>query len=206
MNAIAVTRPSRWTPWWDRLSLYLPVVLMGLLALGSYWLVRLTPPPPTEAAPRATSNEPDYFMRDFALRRFSSDGQLQHELRGHEVRHFPDTGHMEVDKAWFRSAGADGRLTQGQGDRVSTNADQTRHHLQGNVVLVREAAADGSAPRLEFLGSSLEVDTHAGRVTSDQPVVLLRGRDRLTANSLDYDDKRSLAVMEGRVRATLAGR
>lgn len=206
MNALAVPRPSRWTPWWDRLTLYLPVVLMGLLALGSYWLVRLAPPPPAEAAPRTATDEPDYFMRDFALRRFTAEGQLQHELRGHEVRHYPDTGHLEVDQAWFRSAGPDGRLTQGQGDRVRTNADQTRHHLEGNVVLVREAAPDGSAPRLEFQGSSLEVDTTAGRVTSGQPVVLLRGRDRLTANSLEYDDQRSQALMQGRVRATLAGR
>ena len=28
---------------WDRLSIYLPVVLMGLLAMGSYWLLRATP-------------------------------------------------------------------------------------------------------------------------------------------------------------------
>ena len=29
----------------DRLSLYLPIVLMGLLALGSWWLVRSAPRP-----------------------------------------------------------------------------------------------------------------------------------------------------------------
>ena len=29
----------------DRLSLYLPIVLMGLLALGSWWLVRSAPAP-----------------------------------------------------------------------------------------------------------------------------------------------------------------
>ena len=28
---------------WDRLSLYLPIALMGLVALGTYWLVQSTP-------------------------------------------------------------------------------------------------------------------------------------------------------------------
>ena len=37
---------------WDRLSIYLPVVLMGLLALGSYWLLRATPEPELPVAER----------------------------------------------------------------------------------------------------------------------------------------------------------
>ena len=28
---------------WDRLAIYLPVMLMGVLALGTYWLARNTP-------------------------------------------------------------------------------------------------------------------------------------------------------------------
>lgn len=36
---------------WDQLSIYLPVLLMGLLALGTWWLVRNAPMPqlPAEA-------------------------------------------------------------------------------------------------------------------------------------------------------------
>ena len=30
---------------WDQVSIYLPVLLMGLLALASYWLLRATPAP-----------------------------------------------------------------------------------------------------------------------------------------------------------------
>ena len=26
---------------WDRLSIYLPIAMMGLMALGTYWLVRI---------------------------------------------------------------------------------------------------------------------------------------------------------------------
>jgi hypothetical protein len=30
---------------WEKFSLYLPVILMGLLALGTWWLVRNAPAP-----------------------------------------------------------------------------------------------------------------------------------------------------------------
>ena len=45
-----VTRPSApASAWmllratWDRLSVYLPIMLMGLMAMGTYWLARNTP-------------------------------------------------------------------------------------------------------------------------------------------------------------------
>ena len=54
MNAATLTPPPAGAPrprarrrrhWWDQLSIYLPVLLMGLLALASYWLLRATPAP-----------------------------------------------------------------------------------------------------------------------------------------------------------------
>ena len=59
----------RWTalPWparlLDALSSYLPMLLMGLLALGSWWLVKNTPMPegPRVAAP--LRHDADYTMR-----------------------------------------------------------------------------------------------------------------------------------------------
>jgi hypothetical protein len=52
----------------DHLSIYLPVILMGVLALGTYWLVRTTPV--FRRPQQAPRHEPDYFMRDFAVKTF----------------------------------------------------------------------------------------------------------------------------------------
>ena len=53
-DAMPTTRPSarRSRHWADQITVYLPVLLMGLLALASYWLLRATPPPPEPAASR----------------------------------------------------------------------------------------------------------------------------------------------------------
>ena len=64
----------------DRLAVYLPLILMGLMAMGTYWLVRNSPVMgeiEQEAPPR---HVPDYFMRDFSVKVFAEDGRLKSEM------------------------------------------------------------------------------------------------------------------------------
>ncbi|HEX5391300.1 MAG TPA: LPS export ABC transporter periplasmic protein LptC [Burkholderiaceae bacterium] len=190
---------------WDRLSIYLPVVLMGLLALGSYWLLRATPEPVLPVAERPPQHEPDYFMRGFAVRSFAPDGSLRSEVRGTEARHYPDTNNTEIDQARIRSQQPGSPLTTATAQRVTSNADQTEFVLRGNAVVVREAAG-ANRPRLTFQGEHLQVLTDTRRVLSDKPVLLLRGRDQIQANSLDFQDNTGVALLQGRVVATLQAR
>lgn len=196
-------RRLRWG--WDRLSIYLPVVLMGLLALGSYWLLRATPEPELPVAERPPQHEPDYFMRGFAVRTFAPDGTLRSEVRGSEARHYPDNNSTEIDQARIRSQLPGSALTTARAERVTSNADQTEFVLRGNAVVVREAAG-ANRPRLEFQGDHLRVLTDERRVLSEQPVLLLRGRDQIRANTLDFRDGTGVAVLQGRVQATLQAR
>ena len=190
---------------WDRLSIYLPIVLMGLLALGSYWLLRATPEPELTSIERPPQHEPDYFMRGFAVRSFAPDGGLRSDVRGAEARHYPDTDSTEIDQARIRTQPPGSTLTTARADRVTSNADQTEYVLRGNAVVVREAAG-ANRPRLEFNGEHLRVLTGERRVTSEQPVVLLRGRDQIRANTLDFREATGVALLQGRVQATLQAR
>jgi lipopolysaccharide export system protein LptC len=200
MSALAMPLPTL-RRLWDRLSIYLPVLLMGALALGSYWLLRATPMPPEPPPERAPSHEPDYYMREFAVKTFDVRGELQNELRGAEIRHYPDTDTLEVDEARIRSFNASGELTTARARRVTTNADQTVYELTGEAVVVRE-----SVPRVEFRGEQLRILVQQDRIESSQPVLLIRGIDRITADRLQYDDASRQANLQGRVRATLAPR
>ena len=207
MTAAALTWPRRLRRAWDRATIYLPIALMGLLALGSYWLLRVTPEPDTQAAPRAPQHEPDYFMREFVVRSFFTDGQLRSEVRGQEARHYPDDGRLEVDNARIRHLRPDGSLTTGQAQRLTSNAEQTEFVLTGQAVVVREQArAAAGSPRLEFRGEHLRLLPEARRVIAEQPVLLLRGRDRMAAQGLDYRDDTGVALFKGRAVATLGAR
>lgn len=193
---------------WEQVSLYLPVLLMGLLALGTWWLVRNAPMPQLPTIERPLGHQPDYFMKTFSVKSFDSTGRLQSEVQGEVGRHYPDTDTLEIDKVRMRSVSPDGRLTVATANRALTNADATEVQLFGNAIVTREplpAKAGASAqPRLEFRGEFLHAFTNTERVRSDQPVTLTRGKDRFTADGLDYDNLDQVLQMRGRVRGVLS--
>ena len=191
---------------WERLSIYLPVLLMGLLALGTYWLVRSTPlqMTPAEAAP--VRHEPDYFMRKFSVKTFDRAGRLTNEVTGANARHFPDTDTLEIDSALIRAFNEEGKLTVAMARQALTNADASDVQLFGDARVVREQTLSPSGqlqPRMEFRGEFLHVSKHAQTIKSNKPVELTRGSDRFTADALDYDATDRVMQLKGRVKGTL---
>jgi lipopolysaccharide export system protein LptC len=193
----------------ESLMVYAPMVLMALLALASYWLLRATPEAAAPAPARVVRHDPTDVMRQFAVRTFDEGGGLRTEVFGEEARHYPDDGSMEIDSPRIRHTDERGVLVTATARRAWANGAQTEFTLRGNAIVVRDAATLTSGERLdrlEFRGESLHVWSDQHRVTSDQPVELWRGSSRVTANQLDYRETERLAVLTGRVRATLMPR
>jgi lipopolysaccharide export system protein LptC len=189
---------------WDRLSLYLPIALMGVLALGTYWLVRSTPEFAPPEAQRAPTHEPDYFMKKFSVRAFDVAGRLKNEVSGIEARHYPDTDLLEIDKVRIRSFNERGQLTAATANRAITNADATEVQLLGDALVVRAAGANvKDAPQLEFRGEFLHAFLKTEKLRSDKPVTLIRGKDRFVADAMDYDNLTQVLQLRGRVKGTL---
>jgi len=194
---------------WDQVSIYLPVLLMGLLALGSYWLLRLTPEPVPAPVASEVGPDPDYFMRRFSVKVFNADGSLRTEVFGAEARHYPDTGRMEIDTARIRSYSDTRQLTVATARRVTSNADNTEFTLEGDAVVIRQAGRDAAGkptPRMEFHGEFLKVLTPRDIIFSDRPVEMIRGADRVTANELLYRGDRQGVALSGNVRMQLQPR
>ena len=191
---------------WDRLSLYLPVGLMGLLALGTYWLVQNTPsarPPPVQGPVR---HEADYFMKNFSVKTFFANGKLKSEVFGSAARHYPDTDTLEIEQVRTRSMDALGRLTTARAERALTNGDASEVQLYGQARIVREALsgqAGAAGQRFEFRGEFLHAFMNTERVMSDQPVEMRRGLDVFSADAMEFDNLRQTMTMQGRVRGTL---
>lgn len=194
---------------WDQLSIYLPILLMGVLALGSYWLLRATPIPQVAAVEREPVHEPDYRMQRFSVKVFDANGRIKTEVYGTEGRHYPDTDTLEIDKARIRNYSPEGLLTTATAQRVTSNADSTEFVLEGDAVVVRQAgknAAGKRLPRLEFHGEYLRVLTKWDILASDKPVLLIRDNDQMRAESLLYRGDRQTAVLKGRVQVQMQPR
>lgn len=192
--------------WLDRLTLYFPVLLMGLLALGTYWLVRSTPGPEQKQPAAAVQHLPDYFMRQFSVKTFGTTGQLKSEVMGLEARHFPDTDTLEIDQVHIRSFSVDGQLTTATARQALANSDASEVQLIGQALVERKASLDKDGKptaALSFRGEFLHAFMDTDRIKSHKPVELTRGSDRFTANSMDYDKREGLMLLTGRVRGHL---
>ena len=191
---------------WDRISIYLPVILMGLLALGTYWLARSTPDLAPLAGTRAPLHEPDYFLRGFSVKTFDAHGRLTGEIRGSEARHYPDTDTTEIDQPRIRAFNEKGALTVATADKGISNADGSQVQLIGNAVVTRETPANGRNPPppvLEIRGDFLHAFMDQEKVKSDKPVTLKRGNDVFQAENLEYDNLDRVLELRGRVRGVL---
>lgn len=191
---------------WDRLSIYLPLVLMGVLALGTYWLVRSTPLFEPDAPEQAQRRDPDYLMERFSIKTFDGDGRLKSEVYGEQARHYPHTDTLEIDQVRIRSYNPRGFVTVATARQALANNDATEVQLMGNARVVREATVDRSGaalPRVSFSGEFLHAFLNDERIKSHKPVELERGGDRVTADSLDYSNFDQVVEMRGRVRGTL---
>lgn len=196
---------------WDRASVYLPVLLMGLLALGSWWLVRSAPTAASSAPQTVRGHEPDYFMQGFTVKNFAASGALLSEVSGDTGRHFADTETLEIDGMRLHSTDAAGRQTQASAKRALSNADGTDVQLFGDARVVRQAVVAGGAtdtaqPRLTFAGEFLHIWPQEERVESNQPVRLTRGNDSFEGNELQYDHARQVLMLKGKVRGSLMPR
>lgn len=207
--AMDVVRPRRSliTLAWDRLSVYLPVLLMMLLALGSYLLLQATPEPPKPPPERPLTHEADYFMRRFSVKVFSPNGELASEMYGTEAHHFPDTDTVEIENARVRAFNQYHQLSTATANQIVANGTGTQFELKGNAVVVRQAGRTASGQRvsrMEFHGEYLKVTTKPEHVSSNQPVLLIRDNDQITAEALDYvGDTTQVVNLTGKVRAKL---
>lgn len=200
-----VTPPRPRQPWhWylgQLVSAYLPLLLMALLALGTWWLVQNTPRPDVPRDPVAVRHEPDYTMQGFTLERFGADGRMRVRVQGRQVRHYPDTDTLEIDGVTIRALSPDGSVTRAVAQRALSNGDATEVQLLGGAQVVRETA--DADMLLEFRSEFLHAFLDTERVRSHLPVQLRQGRSEIRVGSIEYDNLSQSLTLGAPVRARL---
>ena len=211
MNALASSdRPSKpWqnpAPWYlraiDTASTYLPLLLMAVLALGTWWLVKNTPLFESDRGAAPLRHEPDYTMTQFRVQRFGANGAMRVQIEGDLMRHYPDTDTFEIDNPRIRAIGDDGRITTATARAALSNRDGSEVQLSGGAHVVREPTATETA--IDFRGEFLHYFQYTERVRSHLPVVVTQGGSEIRADSLAYDNLARVLDLKGHVRAVLS--
>ena len=198
---------AKWRRVGDKASMYLPVLIMGLLALGTWWLVRNAPKPIAVGTERVLQHDPDYFLKDFVIKNFEASGRLKSRLNGTAGEHFPDTDTLEIDDARMLSFTPDGRKTIGSSNRALSNGDGSEIQMFGQAVITREpmaASANQKAlPAMQLESEFLQIWPNEERVSTNKPVVMTRGTDKFTGDSMQYHHLDQILQMQGRVKGVI---
>lgn len=188
----------------DQLSLYLPLILMGVLALGSWWLVRSMPEMTYVDENKPVRKEPDYRLEKFWVKSFDSTGRMTREVGGATGRHYPDVDELHIDQVRIYAASEKSVKMNAKAETGIATGDGERVTLIGQAVAIREA--DAQAPRTELRGERLLALPKEERLLSSDPVRITRERDVFTAQTLNFNSKTGEYLLEGRVRGILAPR
>lgn len=199
MKPAGTEQPWRWRVV-EFFSAYLPLLLMALLALGTWWLVKNTPVAEGERAAAPLRHEPDYEMRNFSVQRFGAQGPLKAQIEGDLLRHFPDTDTVEIDNVRVRAVGADGRITYASARRGIANGAGTEVQLLGGAQVVSEATPTQAA--IDFRGEFLHAFLDTERVRSHLPVTVTHGDTQVRAEGMEYSHLDRLIQFSGRMRAS----
>jgi lipopolysaccharide export system protein LptC len=195
-------RRQPWTGWLrDTLSSYLPLLLMALLALGTWWLVKHTPALAPPVAPVEVRREPDYTMAQFSIDRFDRGGRLRVRVDGAQLRHYPDTDRYEIDEVRIRAFAPNGDVTLAVARRALANGDISELQLTGDAS-VTHTSPNGQA--LEMRSEFLHADLVTERVHTHLPARAFSSAEELWADAMDYDHPRRLLELQGRSRVRLA--
>jgi lipopolysaccharide export system protein LptC len=187
----------------ELMGAYLPLLLMALLALGTWWLVKNTPRPSAGDDAVTLRSDPDYEMRDFAITRFAADGRATVRIQGTWLRHFPDTDRIEIEAARIQALAPDGRVTQAQAARALGNGDASEWQLSGDAHVVAQTRGGGT---LELDSEFLHVFVTTERVRSHLPVRVRQGGDDIRAGGIDADNLAQRLQLTPPVRASFSPR
>ena len=186
----------------DAAATYLPLLLMGLLGLGTWWLVKNTPLAEPQSAAAPPRHEADYQMSNFVVQRFAADGAMLMQIEGRRMHHYPDTNTLEIDDARIRAISPDGRVTLARANRALSNGDGSEVQLMGAAQVLRDGVG-GDVPT-EFRSEFLHFFRATERVSSHLPVTVRRGASEFRADAVEYDHLARVIELKGRVRAVFA--
>ncbi len=185
----------------DRLTLYLPLLVMGLLAMASWWLVRSMPDVWGAPSSKPVRKDPDYHLEHFTTQVFDAQGRRIRELGGDKARHFPETDELHIDAVRFTAIDLQNRQVLATARQGVATGDGERLTLLGQARVVQPA--HGVTPRIELRGERLVALQEQERLLSDDPVEILRGADRFTAQGMAFDTRTGLYQLTGRVQGVL---
>lgn len=172
-----------------------PLLLAGLLAGMSFWL-EMASRAPAHSNDGKSRHDPDYIIKQFKVRRFDPQGNLQHTVIAEQMKHYPDDDSTVVTEP---------RITYHRNPPTFINSREAHISSKGeHVTLIDEVRVTrsgvGSKADTVLTTSRLDAWPDDEIAKSNVPVTITQGQTKVQGSGLSVDNKTSLYILEGPVQ------
>lgn len=182
-----------------RPTVLLPLVLMAMLAMLTFW-IDYSVQAPDAKIDGSSRHDPDYILNNFTTSRTDENGELRYRLTATEMRHYPDDDTTELEKPHFKRYQADKPFTTIEGDKGLVSPDAETVEFIDDVRVVRQAF--NGKGEMVVLTDRLEVMPNEEMAKTDRPVVITQEpKTVIHATGMIYDKKNQTVQLLSRVKA-----
>lgn len=159
------------------------IVLLAVLALGSFWLFEVTRRSDDEQGQKVQRTEPDFYLEDFSYVKISrATGRTSYHFSGSRLVHNPLDDSYEITAPVITNRSEGKPPTTLRGDRGTANSDYSEVNLYDNVRMDRAASADSQEMHLR--SSHLLILPDDDVVKTDVPVEITVGQSVLNGTGM----------------------
>lgn len=198
----------------DRFRTWLAIILLALVALGSFWILEVMRRNDEEGNARSTArSEPDYYVENFNFVRLPNNGKANYHITGERLTHHPRDDNFEIQQPRINSFNAnetplsiraDSAMVEPKSRQISPEREHDQIHLQGNVQVERPESTAASYLKLQSDYILLLPDENL--MKTDKQVKLTAKNAELRATGMIADNTKQKIELLGKVHARLSKR
>jgi len=191
----------------DRLTAWSPVLLLGGLAALTYWLdAQVQQPPPRRDG--STRHDPDLFVERFRAVSYGADGQVLQSLAAAGAQHYPDDQSTDFISPSIVLTEPGRPRFEVSANKGTVSGDRETVTFLGNVRAVRAATpatgANGSpSGPITVTTESLRVLPKTGRADTNDAVTIEEPRGIMHAVGIELDNQAKTLKLKSGVRGSL---
>jgi lipopolysaccharide export system protein LptC len=184
----------------DRAAAIVSLVLLGTLALFTFYLAELTQKS-KRAAPSGSqrSQAPDYFVEKLTLSTMNAQGQPSLRIQAERLQHQPSDDTAAFERPILDSLDPNRPHLSIRADSGRIHPDTNEAQLSGHVLITR--AGTGRSAPLQITTDALTVLPDPGILTTDRPITLIQGAHRLSGVGMEFDHQARVVRLQKQVHA-----
>lgn len=183
----------------DRITTALPLILVAMLAIFTFWLDRLAQPVP-KGISGTSRHDPDYIVEGLTAMRMNTTGATAYTLSSRKMEHYPDddTTLLTAPRLVSLEPGKAPITITARRALVSSNGQNV--YFEDDVQLTRTAIGDSS--EMQMNTTYLHVIPDDRVAETDRPVVLTDAATTVNAAGLELNSETRILKLRGRVHGT----